>query len=46
MGLSFYALRDFKKAIKSYQIALSIGPHSKEVHYNMGLSLFELKEYE
>lgn len=35
-----------KKALVQYQAALKLEPHSSELHYDMGLLYFDLKEYD
>src|SRR3954464_15483260 len=41
-GLRFYLLRDFTKAIVSFDRALELGPDIENTHYFRGLALLQL----
>lgn len=44
-GIHFHREKQYHKALTSYQKALEINPRNPEIHYNMGLSYFELRDY-
>src|SRR6185369_2037686 len=46
LGVAYFFRRDYKKAIKTYQKAIDIGPDSASFHSNLGRAYFAAKRYD
>ncbi len=43
-GIHLFRSGRYKKSIKKFKAALSINPNSSEIHYNIGLTYFAIKD--
>jgi tetratricopeptide (TPR) repeat protein len=46
LGIYFHRTKKYEDAIKAYERAESLAPDNAEIQYNMGLALFDAKQYD